>query len=301
MQSLCLAVIAAVLIAILAPASSDETPSAKFGYSLFDGQTLHGWTAEHGCEAAIENGLLVLKAGNGWLRSNHTYTDFILHVEWRALKASNYDAGIFIRTRPEGKPFPSNGYQVNLFDGNEGNIGNLPGAASSGLIKRGDWNAFEITVVGATVSLSINGKRAYEVGGIKQASGYIGLQCEVPNGGQFEFRNLQITELGFRSLFNGKDLASWDGAGAPKEKCWQVHDGLVECTGAAGPWLRSAAEYDDFNLRLEYQVSPEGNSGVYVRVPADGNHHRENDEAPPAGFEVQILDDAAPKYSDLKD
>ena len=168
-------------------------------------------------------------------------------------------------------------------------------------MKPGEWNAFDVKVVGDTVSLAINGKPAYKAGGLKQAVGYIGLQCEVPNGGQFQFRNLRITEIGFRGLYNGKDLAGWEGAGEPAEKCWQVRDGLLECTGAAGPWLRSAAEYDDFNLRLEYQVSPEGNSGVYVRVPADGNHHRENDEAPPAGFEVQILDDAAPKYSDLKD
>jgi hypothetical protein len=65
--------------------------------------------------------------------------------------------------------------------------------------------------------------------------------------------------------------------------------------------LRSKEEFADFNLRFDYQVSLEGNSGVYVRVPADGNHHRDDDQAPPAGFEVQILDDASPKYKDLKD
>ncbi len=52
---------------------------------------------------------------------------------------------------------------------------------------------------------------------------------------------------------------------------------------------------------LEYQVSPGANSGVYVRVGADGNHHRDNPTAPPAGFEVQILDDRAPRYAGLKD
>ncbi|HEY2253574.1 MAG TPA: DUF1080 domain-containing protein, partial [Planctomycetaceae bacterium] len=107
--------------------------------------------------------------------------------------------------------------------------------------------------------------------------------------------------LGYRSLFNGKDLTGWEGAGQPAEKCWRVQDALLQCTGAPGPWLRSQDEFADFNLRFDYQVSPEGNSGVYVRVPADGNHHRENDQAPPAGFEVQVLDDAAPKHKDLKD
>ena len=156
-------------------------------------------------------------------------------------------------------------------------------------------------MVGDKVSLVINGTEAYRAAGLTQRTGFIGLQCEVPKGGQFQFRNLWITEIGYRSLFNGVDLTGWEGAGQPAEKCWQVRNRLLQCTGTAGLWLRSAAEYDDFNLRLEYQVSAEGNSGVYVRVPADGNHHRENDTLPRAGFEVQVLDDAAPKYKDLKD
>ena len=296
-----IAVALAGLIAVALPIQAGDAPGANYSGSLFDGLSLDGWTAENGCEAAVEDGLLVLKAGDGWLRSDHTYRDFILHVEWKALKPAGYDAGIFIRTLPEGKPFPDTGYQVNLLQAKEGNIANLPGASSTGLIKPGDWNVFDITVLGETVALSINGKEAYKVAGLKQPAGYVGLQCEVPNGGQFQFRNLRMTELDYRSLFNGQDLDGWEGAGEPAEKCWKVQDGLLQCTGAPGPWLRSTEQFDDFNLRFEYQVSREGNSGVYVRVPADGNHHRENDEAPPAGFEVQVLDDAAPKYKDLKD
>ena len=36
-------------------------------------------------------------------------------------------------------------------------------------------------------------------------------------------------------------------------------------------------------------------------MPADGKHHRDNDSQPPAGFEVQVLDDNARKYAKLKD
>lgn len=290
-----------VMLAFATTASSADPQTPQFSHDLFDGRTLDGWTAENGCEAGVDDGLLVLKAGDGWLRSDYAYADFVLHVEWKALKANNYDAGIYIRTLPGGKPFPATGYQINLLQGKEGNIGSLPGASSTGLVKPGEWNVFDITVIGETVSLSINGKDAYKVGGIKQAVGCVGLQCEVPLGGQFQFRNIRMTELGKRSLFNGMDLSGWEGAGQPAEKCWLVQDGLLQCTGAAGPWLRSQDEFGDFNLRFDYLVAAEGNSGVYVRVPRDGNHHRENDQAPPAGFEVQILDDAAPKYKDLKD
>src|SRR5215472_9236774 len=96
----------------LARLAAAETPSAKFTCSLFDGRSLAGWTVENGCEAGVEEGLLVLKAGNGWLRSDLVYQDFVLHVEWRALKSADYDSGIYIRTLPGGKPFPSTAYQV---------------------------------------------------------------------------------------------------------------------------------------------------------------------------------------------
>ena len=273
----------AVISGGLGTAAIAEAPP-EFTYSLFNGKSLDGWTIENKCEVDIVDEQLRLKAGNGWLRSDHQYTDFKLHVEWKALQASKYDAGIFIRTANGGDPFPKQNYQINLLEGKEGNIGSLPGASSTGLVKAGDWNVFDITVVGESVALEINGKPAYKVDGLKSKVGYVGFQVEVPLGGQYLIRNVQITELNTKALFNGKDLTGWEGVGEPAEKCWKVEDGLLLCTGKPGPWIRSAEEYDDFNLRFDYQVDVGGNSGVYVRVPADGNHHRDNDTLPPAGF-----------------
>ena len=62
------------------------------------------------------------------------------------------------------------------------------------------------------------------------------------------------------------------------------------CTGLKGTWLRSREQYGDFNFRFEYRLKPGGNSGIYLRVPADGAH-REG-----GGVEVQLLDDAAKRY-----
>jgi len=62
---------------------------AGYAYSLFDGTSLRGWTVENGAQIVVEGGLLVLKDGNGWLRSDHTYGDFTLHVEWKALKPAD--------------------------------------------------------------------------------------------------------------------------------------------------------------------------------------------------------------------
>ena len=280
--------------------AADTTPGG-FSRSLFDGVSLHGWSIENDCDVDVVDGCLRLKAGDGWLRSHQSYRDFELHLEWKALQAAHYDAGIYIRSARDGKPFPKPAHQVNLLQGKEGNIGNLPGAESTGLVKPGDWNAFDLRVVGDTVSLKINGEAAYSVSGLQPADGYLGFQVEVPKGGQFLLRNIRVVELGYRSLFNGKDFAGWEAEGGPVENCWSVEDGLLVCSGRKGPWLRSIAEHGDFDLRLEYRLSTGGNSGVYVRVPKDGNHHRDNDSLPAAGFEVQILDDAAPQHLKLKD
>lgn len=287
--------------AALADEAASAAPTA-YRRTLFDGRTLDGWVLENAAEADVVDGSLRLKAGDGWLRTHSQYRDFELHVEWQALQAENYDAGIYIRAAGTGAPFTKPAYQINLLSGKEGNIGNLPGAASTGLVKpAGQWNTFDIKVVGDTVSLKINDQPAYTASGLKEPQGYVGFQIEVPKGGQFLLRNIWITELGFQSLFNGVDLAGWTGAGAPAEACWRTENGLLMCTGAKGPWLRTADQYGDFNLRFDYQVSPGGNSGVYVRVPLDGNHHRADESQPAAGFEVQVLDDADPKYATLKD
>ncbi len=131
--------------------------------------------------------------------------------------------------------------------------------------------------------------------GLSDQLGHIGLRVFRQDRQATAVRNMRLTELDYRRLFNGVDLAEWEGAGAEAAPCWQVDQGLLVCTGAKGPWLRSTQMFDDFNLRLEYRIRPGGNSGVYVRVPRDGRHHGAG-----AGVEVQILDDASPRYRDLK-
>lgn len=268
--------------------------------SLFDGRTLNGWTIENECEAAVQDGMLLLKSGDGWLRSDHEYADFVLHVEWKALKAEKYDAGIYIRTKVGGGPYPKNGHQINLLQDREGDLVGNRDATSDGLIKAGEWNTFDITVEGDRVTNVINGKLAWSVPGLKNRTGHVGFQIEVPLGGQFLVRNVSIKELGYESLFNGNDLNGWEGAGQSADVCWKVEEGAITCTGEKGPWLRSQAEYGDFNFRFDYMVSPGGNSGIYVRVPKNGNHHRDDESKPQAGFEIQVLDDSAEKYAKLK-
>ncbi len=257
--------------------------------SLFNGRDLDGWQVT-ACDATVEDGLLVLKAGDGLVRSNERHGDFVLELDWRARRAANYDAGIYIRadSPPEGKPWPTR-YQVNLKQGDEGNIGPLKGAKSSGLIKSGEWNHFKLTVVGATAELEINGKPAWKATGLENADGYIGLQSEVDGGGQFEFRNIEITDLDYKPLFNGQDLSGWTG----DTKGYTVENGALVSRKDSGGKLYTDSEHADFSFRFDFKLASGGNNGVGIRAPLKGD---------PAyvGMEVQILDDTAAQFRKIQ-
>jgi hypothetical protein len=265
-------------------------------YSLFNGENLHGWKPLT-CEAAVEDGKLVITGGDGLLRTEHRYQNFVLELSYKPRQGEKYDSGIYFRCEEPaaGKPFPDK-YQVNLKQGDELNLIRFPKARSMGHVKPGEWNHVKLTVIGEQAAMEINGKQAWATDGLENKDGYLGLQVEVPLGGQFEFKDLKVTEIGYQSLFNGKDFTGWEGATMPAETCWEVKDGLLSCTGSKGPWLRSKEQYGDFNLRLEYKLKAGGNSGVYVRVPESGNHHGKD-----AGVEIQVLDDKDKRYAKLKD
>ena len=96
---------------------------------------------------------------------------------------------------------------------------------------------------------------------------------------------------GFVPLFNGKDLDGWKQY-AGKGQNWSAADGMIVCRGKGGGWLGTTRDYDNFVLRLEYKLSPGGNSGVYIRAPQTGHISR-------AGMEIQLLDDSHPSYAKI--
>ena len=164
--------------------------------ALFDGKTLNGWTVIK-CEATVDDGDILLTAGNGLVQTEKKYGDFVLEFEWKALRDNRWDSGVYFRydSVPEERPWP-NRYQVNLRQGMEGNVGDLEGAQSEGLVKDGEWNKFKLTVQATKASLEINGKSAWQADGLGDPQeGFIALQAEVPGGGQYRFRNIYLTEL----------------------------------------------------------------------------------------------------------
>jgi hypothetical protein len=96
---------------------------------------------------------------------------------------------------------------------------------------------------------------------------------------------------GFVPLFNGKDLGGWKQY-AGKPGVWAVAGDTIVCQGRGGGWLGTERDYADFELRLEYRLTPRGNSGIYLRAPESGHISR-------VGMEIQILDDHHPDYAKI--
>ena len=94
------------------------------------------------------------------------------------------------------------------------------------------------------------------------------------------------TAAGWRLLFDGKTTAGWRGW---KENSmpagWQVVDGALTRVAAAGDII-TTAKYKDFELVVDWRISPGGNSGIFYRAG-------EQDSAVYwSAPEMQVLDDA---------
>jgi hypothetical protein len=99
-------------------------------------------------------------------------------------------------------------------------------------------------------------------------------------------------ERGFRGLFNGRDLDGWRLVGGVGPG-YVVENGRLVCPADGGGNLFTVKEYGDFILRLEFKLSEGGNSGVGLRAPYEG-------DAAYQGMEIQVLDDSAPVYKDIR-
>jgi hypothetical protein len=90
----------------------------------------------------------------------------------------------------------------------------------------------------------------------------------------------------FHTLFNGRDLSGWVPVNTAPDT-WTARDGLLVCSGDPIGVMRSAKQYENFILHIEWRhMEAGGNSGVFIwsegTVP-DGKRL-------PKGMEVQMLE-----------
>jgi len=90
----------------------------------------------------------------------------------------------------------------------------------------------------------------------------------------------------FLPIFNGKNLDGWSGDG------YVVEDGAIVCT-PQGKNLVTKQTFSNYILDFEFRLPPGGNNGLGIHYPGSGDPAY-------AGIELQVLDNTAEKYQDLK-
>jgi hypothetical protein len=171
---------------------------------LFDGRSTSGWTMAGPGGFEVEDGALVSQGGMGLLwYERRTFRDFELEVEWKvAERCAN--SGVFVRfpVRPRSpQDAVASGYEVQIDDcdprGLEFQTGSIYDVApASRLASRpaGQWNRYEIRVVGQRYTVVLNGERVTEFDGARGAFGYVGLQNHDP-GSRVSFRRVRARPL----------------------------------------------------------------------------------------------------------
>ncbi len=182
--------------------------------SLFDGVSLDGWEVMDSPSWSAQNGMILCSGeGHGWLRTKKEYKDFILRLDYRVADGAN--SGLFLRATEQGNP-AFTGMEVQIF-GDHGKPASKTSTASvydaiapSRNMSRpgGEWNSFEITIVGNGLAVALNGRTVISTDLYDKAlndtlsedrkfpnrakTGYIGLQN---HGNKLEFRNIRIKNL----------------------------------------------------------------------------------------------------------
>lgn len=162
--------------------------------NLFDGKTLKGWVNVGGANFRVENGAITVDKGPaGWLRTDTTYKDYDLKLEYKT--AADGNSGIFLRSDATGKPHET-GYELQIFDDRKDfKTGSIVGIAEATetKIKPNEWNTFEVIHFGPKITVKHNGKKVLETSDKRSLSGFIGLQFNP--GKPISFRKISLKEL----------------------------------------------------------------------------------------------------------
>jgi hypothetical protein len=255
-----------------------------------------------------ENSELVNDGFGAYASTAKAYGDFELLVEYKTVPRA--DSGIYLRGVPQvqiwdsTEPDPQN---LGRGKGSGGLWNNSPGAPGKDPLVLADkpfgqWNQFRILMVGARVSVWLNGKMVVDHALLENyydrktpvpATGPIRLQT---HGGEIRWRNVFVREIGaeeatrilssksnagFTPVFNGKNFDGWTG---PLDN-YEIVDGAVRCKAHKGGTIYTKEQYADFSARLEFMLPPGGNNGLALRYPGQG------DTAYVGMCELQVLDE----------
>ena len=198
--------------------------------------------------------------------------------------------------------------------------------AAQKAFRPGQWNKFRIEAIGDTLKTWVNDVPAAHLHDTMTRTGFIALQVhdiqgkKEREGALVQWRNIRIIdqspvsyvkpmplavvsmdnrlgsyEQSFKFLFDGKTTNGWRGAkldSFPKHG-WVVKDGILTVLESGGGESENGGDivtvdkYSDFELHLDFKLTPGANSGIKYFVDPELN----KGQGSSIGLEYQFLDD----------
>lgn len=182
--------------------------------SLFDGESLEGWSvSENPDSVVVEDGAIVTHGPRAHVFysgpvQNHEFRNFELKLEVMTEPGSN--SGVYFHTEYQQEGWPARGYeaQVNNSHSDWRRTGSLYAVEDvrETPVADGEWWDYHITVQGRRIVLKVNGEtavdytepedaeRAEGMVGRVLSSGTFALQCHDPES-VVHFRNIRVRAL----------------------------------------------------------------------------------------------------------
>ena len=165
--------------------------------SIWDGVSFDGWSQCGPGAFEIADGQMTATGGMGMLwYSREKFRDFRLTLQWKVTAADD-NSGVFVRfPDPGDDPWVAvnGGYEIQICDTepdmhNTGSIYSFQGPTAIPTKPVGEWNTYEITVVGQHYGELVN-----EFEGERSREGYIGVQNH-DDGSPVSFRGFSVKKL----------------------------------------------------------------------------------------------------------
>lgn len=199
--------------------------------------------------------------------------------------------------------------------------------SAKGAFKQNQWNHYRIEAIGDTIKTWINGAEASHLMDDQTEKGFIGLQVHSigqnqEEGTEIRWRDIKILtenveeysrktslpmidkinkltknelDSGWEMLWDGETTKGWRGAKleAFPEQGWEIKNRelIVLASGGgeseAGGDIVTLKKYSDFELMVDFKLTPGANSGIKYYVDTNINKGAGSS----IGLEYQILDD----------
>ena len=270
-----------------------------------------------GWQVQPDGELLFLGKGDN-IATVKKYGNIEMWVDWKIYDDGHKegDAGIYLKGAPQVQIWDISRVKVGAQVGSGGLYNNKTHESKPLLVADnplGDWNSFYIKMVDDKVTVYLNGVLVtdnvlLENYWNRNLPLYVKEQIELQaHGSRIGYRDIYIKDLptteiyeltaeekkeGFKILFDGTSMDSWTG----NTTDYNIVNGemVIQPTKGSGGNLFTKEEYADFVFRFEFKLTEGANNGLGVRAPLGGDVAYE-------GYEIQILDNTADIYKNLKE